>query len=242
MKNDNIVQTIVFTLYKNPNSPIWINFATYAEFVGKSFRHYSVRADDIPIGRSSRESLGAGETACFIGDVIDSQTLPALVEYKTVETDAFVVRCDGVNAIVLYRAALDPNTCHARWYNGEYTCGADLHEDGTTGLKHYKWFSDIHDAVDYMKEKALEWEKASADKWDAWYERTAEELNRAVKLRELIKNQKESKVTSRLKKFDVQTYNGLMDWAERLDNEQTGRLQNLLETDYEMNKTLYYED
>lgn len=242
MENNNIAQTIVFTMYKNPHSPIWINFATYAEFTEKSVRHYSVRADDIPGNWSAQESLGAGEMACSIGDVINSQTLPALVEHKTVATDVFVVRWDGVNAITLYRAALDPNTCLARWYNGEYTCGENLHDDGTTDSKYYKWFSDIHDAVDYMMKEALEWEKSALGKWNAWYERVAENLNNATKLRALIKSQKERKAETRLKKFDVQTYNGLMDWAERLDREQTERLQSLLETDFEMNKTLYYED
>lgn len=96
MENNNIVQTTVFTAYRNPHSPIWINFVTYAEFVGKSVRHYSVRADSLPSEWRTSESLGKQEVAYLIGDVIKSETLPALIEGKEVEPDVFVVRWDGL--------------------------------------------------------------------------------------------------------------------------------------------------
>lgn len=237
---NNIQQNSFFFARKDAPGKITVKFETFVQFPDRVIKHYSECARDMPsLDCANSQMLYKNEVFVTANEVIEKADTPVFIDGRPYSADVFIVK-DCLGNIEILKANLVPDTCEARWENCGFFTQVELREDGTTDRDSFKWFATINKAIDYVRGLASKRTECALCKWESWYDTTLAKIDKASRLRALIKSER-SEPDPR-KRFDITHYNGLMDWSERLDDDQRRLLQTLLESNAEMNKTLYYED
>lgn len=235
MKNYNFNQMPVFATKDPYGKQIRIKFKTVAKVAGRENVYWSNYAYDTPYRLGEHASLN-GEIQLTRAEAISLGNSFSV----NCDSDVFIVCFGEGGGIELHCAQLVLDTCDVWWRDSWGSHRPTLCEDGSTSDSQMRWFGNVQDALTFMMETACKATVESSNEWEKWCAKVDRELTEAEKIRGIIKKTKKQKDPR--KKFNLLDDWGFDDWARRLDDKQKKDLLALLESDPEMDKTLYYED